>query len=413
MPSPRRTIRLSEAQAEFRACPALYRGFVGGIGSGKTWVGAYDLICRARPGRTYSVGSPTSIIMGDTTFPTFKALAQDLGVWKAARLTPYPNVTLTNGAVVRFRTTEDPEKLRGPNLSGVWLDEASLMPEDAYKISIGRLREAGEQGWLGATFTPKGPTHWTASVFNSGRPDTAIVRAKTWSNPFNSPDYYRKLKEQFGDTNYARQELGGEFVQLAGTEFEAAWFGAPGFWFDDWPQDLRLKVVSLDPSKGSSGRSRDGDYQAHVLIGVAAENGRYVLYVDADLDRLGVIPMCDRTVSLCRGFAAATGGTPVDSLVCEENGTMGLLGPALDAACVRAGYYVPYLLRTNTDDKEFRIRYYVGPPLSRAQIRFRRTAGGRMLVGQLQSFPKDEYDDGPDALATGLRRVAELLAGGE
>jgi hypothetical protein len=32
-------------------------------------------------------------------------------------------------------------------------------------------------------------------------------------------------------------------------------------------------------------------------------------------------------------------------------------------------------------------------------------------MGQLQSFPFDEHDDGPDALSTGLKRVAELIAG--
>jgi phage terminase large subunit-like protein len=32
-----------------------------------------------------------------------------------------------------------------------------------------------------------------------------------------------------------------------------------------------------------------------------------------------------------------------------------------------------------------------------------------MLVGQLMEFPQGEHDDSPDALATALRRVTELL----
>ena len=90
---------------------------------------------------------------------------------------------------------------------------------------------------------------------------------------------------------------------------------------------------------------------------------------------------------------------------------MGLLPPALDAAVSKANYLIPYLCRTNTDRKEFRIRYHCSPPLSRRQIRFRRTPGSRLLVGQLQSFPLDEHDDGADALAVALRRVAEMLVG--
>ena len=113
-----RRVKLHRAQAEFRRSRSLYRAFVGGRGAGKSWCGAYDLLRRARPGRTYLVGSPTGVLMGDTTFPTFKALAQDFGVWGSVRLSPYPTATiLLDGgeAEVRFRTAEDPERMRGPN----------------------------------------------------------------------------------------------------------------------------------------------------------------------------------------------------------------------------------------------------------------------------------------------------------
>ena len=60
------------------------------------------------------------------------------------------------------------------------MDEASLMDYDAFTIAIGRLREAGEQGWLSATFTPKGRQHWTCETFATGRPDTLPGRGQ-WS----------------------------------------------------------------------------------------------------------------------------------------------------------------------------------------------------------------------------------------
>ena len=215
------------------------------------------------------------------------------------------------------------------------------MHRDAYDITIACLRENGEQGWLSAATTPRGPSHWTHEVFATGRPDTALFRAPTAANPFLPVDFQAKLQAQYGDTNFARQELGGEFVQLEGAEFPGEWFTGD-IWFDRWPDDLTLKVVALDPSKGSDGRG--DDYQAHVLIGVRVEDSKYVLYVDADLQREGVVPMCDRTVSLCRSFAAAGGGRLIDSVIVEENATMGLLPPAFDAACVKAHYMIPYLL---------------------------------------------------------------------
>ncbi len=217
------------AQANFLRSKALYRGFVGGRGSGKTWCGAYDLLQRARRGHTYLIGSPTAVLMGDTTFPTVKTIAQEVGVWNpdTVRLSPYPTATLTTGATLRFRTAEDPEKMRGPNLSGCWLDEASLMHRDAYTICIAALREAGEQGWLSATFTPKGMLHWTYEVFGQGRPDVECFHATTGENPFNPAAFQQTLERQYGgaDSALSRQELAGQFL-----DDEDGWQVIPAAW---------------------------------------------------------------------------------------------------------------------------------------------------------------------------------------
>ena len=406
----RKTIRLSPAQAEFRAHPAIYKSFCGGIGSGKSWVGAYDLIRRAKRGRTYMVIGPSYTSLQNSSLKSFIKCAREMGVLNpsAMRLSAPPSMTLTTGADVLFGSADRPESLRGPNLSGVWLDEASLMPQLAYDVAIGRLREEGEQGWLTATFTPKGSNHWTHEVFNTGRPNTVMIRARTKDNPFNPAGFTERLLQQYGDTLFARQELDGEFVQLEGAEFPAEWFAGDDLWFDAWPEDLALKVIALDPSKGTDGKGKD--YQAFALIGVRVEEQKFIMYVDAVANKEGVVQMCDRTVELYREFSRF--GRPVDSVMVEENATMGLFPPALEAACVRAGAAVPWMCRTNHDQKEFRIRYHVAPPLSRRQFRFRRTPGCRMLVGQLRSFPFTEYDDCADALATGLRRAAEMLPGG-
>lgn len=174
-------------------------------------MGAYDLIRRTRPGRTYLVASPTYTILEDTTFPTFKALAQDLGVWDSVKLTPRPNVKLINGATVRFRSAENPELMRGPNLSDAWLDEGSLMSRDAFNIVVACLREGGEQGGLSATFTPKGLAHWTYEIFGTNRPNTALFHAATRDNPFNASTFAATLGEIYTGA-FAKQELEGEFV---------------------------------------------------------------------------------------------------------------------------------------------------------------------------------------------------------
>lgn len=409
MPHLRKTVRLHPVQKQFRDSPALYRAFIGGRGSGKSWVSCYDLIRRARRGRTYMLASPTYPMLFDSEMRTFVGIARDLGVLGEVKASAPASCKLTTGAEVLFRSADDPERLRGPNLSGVALMEAALMHRDAYDIAIACLREGGEQGWLSAATTPRGPSHWTHEVFATGRPNTELFRARTSANPFNPPGFERTLLDQYGDTNFARQELGGEFVQLEGAEFVAEWFAGEHLWFDAWPASgIVLVVQALDPSKGTDGKGKD--YQAHVTVAVTVEAGRYLYLVDADLQREGVVPMCERAVTRAQLFARDA-GRPVDSVVCEDNATMGLLPPALDAAVLKYRFPVPYLCRPSTGDKEFRVRAQVAPPLSRGQLRFRRTPGARMLFGQLQGFPMDEFDDGPDALSTALKRVAELLSG--
>lgn len=253
----RQTVRLHRVQQAFRQSDALYRGFVGGRGVGKTWIGAYDLIRRARRGRTYLVGSPTGVLLGDTTFPTFKARAEELGVWdpSSLRMVPYPTVTLTTGAVVRFRTAEDPERMRGPNLSGVWLDEASLMKHEAYLISIAALREAGEQGWLSATFTPKGKAHWTYKLFGTLQPNTAIFHAATRENPFNPAGFAEGLTRSYGgaDSALTRQELSGRFLddEDIAQVIPSAWVeAAQGRWTPEPPFGVRLDALGVDVARG-------------------------------------------------------------------------------------------------------------------------------------------------------------------
>lgn len=195
-----------------------------------------------------------------------------------------------------------------------------------------------------------------------------------------------------------------------GAEFPAECFDWPGFWFDQWPADPVLKVIALDPSKGTSGGG--SDYQAHVMVAAAVEDGNLVLYVDADMRREGVVEMCARTASLVRQFSADPPGRLVDVVICEENGTLGLIGPQLDAAALKAKVMIPYLLKNNTLNKGFRIRHDLSGPLSRRQLRFRRTVGCRLLVDQIRDWPAAAHDDGPDGLSSALGAVANYFTTG-
>jgi len=204
----------------------------------------------------------------------------------AARKVSPPSIRLSTGAEVLFRSADDPERLRGPNLSGVSLNEASLMPREAYDVCIASLRECGEQGWLSAGFTPKGFGHWTYQVFGQASPDTAIFHSRTGDNPFNPPGFQQTLERQYGAGSLrASQELDGRFVSMAGAEWPPEYF-TDDLWFEDWPREgVVCKAQALDPSKGRDAskpkEGREPDDSAWVW---GCVDSRGVVWVDADLD---------------------------------------------------------------------------------------------------------------------------------
>lgn len=278
-----KTIRLHRTQREFRTSAALYRAFIGGRGSGKSWVACYDLIRRAKKGRTYLLASPTYPMLFDSEFRTFTKLARELGVLGSVKASAPASAHLTTGADVLFRSADDPDRLRGPNLSGAVLMEASLMKREVYDIVIAALREDGEAGWLSAAMTPRGPSHWTYEVFATGRPDTALFRSRTGDNPFNPVGFEDTLARQYGEA-FARQELGGEFIEIGGGFFRGL---EKVRVVDAAPTNdqfvRRIRAYDLASTEAQSGA--DPDYTAGVLMGKHRDGTFWVL--DVIRERLG------------------------------------------------------------------------------------------------------------------------------
>jgi len=394
-PKLRKVVNLTPAQRRYLDSPAVFRAFVGGRGAGKSFVGAYDLLKRMRARRTYLVAAPTYQMLRDATLTTFRKLCEDLAVtWTLLKADM--TARMGNGAEILFRSADNPDRLRGPNLSGAWLDEASVMGVEPYQIVMGALRECGEQGWLSTTFTPRGLGHWTYELFGGdAKADTELVRSRTADNPFNPPDFAATIERQYSPT-LALQELGGEFVSLEGAEWPPEYFDHAAFWFDYWPDRLAVKTVFLDPSKGNHDKA--GDYAAEVRYGRAGDGTEYA---EADLRRLDADAIVARGVETVKTFAP-------DGYGIEENAFQHLFAPLFRSTAAKARVEVPLYLVNNTTPKVVRIRRLT-EPLQRRCMRFRNTPGTRLLVQQLREFPLGEHDDGPDALE-GARRLAIKLA---
>ena len=369
---------------------------MGGRGAGKTRAGAIDLIWRSCPGRTYLIGSPTGVMMTDTTFPTFREVARSMGMWwpGGVRLTPYPVVTLANTAVVRFRTAEDPERMRGPNLSGVWLDEASLMEEEAYSICIAALREGGESGWLSATFTPRGMGHWTYRVFarEPRSMDTAIFSARTAENVFLPPDFDRTVRAQYGNgSRMTLQELDAEFLPDGMAMFARHWFK-----YVDVSPKLTRRVRAWDLAATEAKPGTDPDYTCGVLVGETEDKTTVITHVVRD--RLSPLA----TKKLLRSIAEYD-GKGVEIIIEQEPGASAKI---LVADLIRelAGWTV----RAKPSDGSKAER--AGPLSAMAEagnVTLVRSPWNDAFLDEAEQFPGGVHDDQVDAVALGFNHLHE------
>lgn len=168
-------------------------------------------------------------------------------------------------------------------------------------------------------------------------------------------------------------------------------------WFDQWPANLTLRTIAIDPSKGLE--SEAGDYSAIVLLGIDQQG---VLHVGADLARRSTAQLVADGVQHCRVFRPNAFGVEANQwqhlLAAEflaEFASQGVLGIA---PCELSNY-------TN---KGLRIRR-LGPYLSKRRIRFLRGCPStELLVDQLRDFPIATHDDGPDALEMAVRLAEEV-----
>lgn len=398
-------IRLHPKQWQFSNSNALYRAFLGGRGSGKSFAGAYDLLKRAKRNCTYTVVGPTSGQLHDSSLQTFRKLAWELGLWKdwsASTQTAF----LTTGATIRFRSADNPERLRGPDLSGCWLDEGSLMDREALEICQACLREHGKQGWLSCTFTAKGLSHWTYELFGSLRPNTEVFTSHTGENPFLPKDFEEQLREQWGSTPFARQELEGAFVALEGAEWPGEYFDT--ILYDQFPlhpRDVFTHIVALDPSKGKQAKA--GDYSA--LLHVIASRDLHLYLEDAHIARLPTDQVESATVAYIQEYQPGV-------VIVEANGFQEVLADNILKKCQQLSIPCPLHPFVNTVDKATRIRMLLTPYLAQKRLHIRKCPATDMVLAQMRDFPvctqsTKFHDDAIDALHLAAIGFHNLLSG--
>lgn len=183
-------------------------GVLAGRGGGKTLIGAHAVREELMiPNAHWWVMGPTYKVLHDSTFPTLVGLLNP--EWIAKWDPEHTEIRLKNGALVAFRSLEDPERARGPHgLSGGWFDEAAQCPERAVDVFEPTLIRAN--GILIATTTVLG-YDWTYEKIEKRAhveraPGYWFTRYWTEENPLfqQNPTMMRKV-------NQARATMTPEF----------------------------------------------------------------------------------------------------------------------------------------------------------------------------------------------------------
>jgi len=186
-----------------------------GRGAGKTRAAAEALSWWAwkQPNTRWLVSAPTS---GDVKGTCFEGESGLLKVIPACLIEKYNSslheIHLINGSLIKGIPGSEPERFRGPQFHGGWLDELAAweyLQESWDNIQFGiRL---GQHTKLICSTTPK-PKDLILDLIGREGDDVVITRASTYSNIKNLAPSFKKQILQYEGTNLGRQEIHAEII---------------------------------------------------------------------------------------------------------------------------------------------------------------------------------------------------------
>lgn len=222
---------LNERQAEFLFLDVKFKSFVGGFGSGKTYVGCCGLAKHFWGFPRIDAGyfAPTYPQIRDIFYPTVEECFYNWGLRTQVKegnheVFVYSGTTFRG--IIKCRSMDNPQTIVGFKIGHALVDEIDVMPVDkaslAWRKIISRMRYnvVGLRNGIDVTTTPEG----FKFVYNQfvkqvrEKPDLAklygIVRASTYDNEINLPDDYIPSLLQSYPTQLIDAYINGEFVNL-------------------------------------------------------------------------------------------------------------------------------------------------------------------------------------------------------
>ncbi len=210
-----------------------YRGYVGGFGSGKTFVGCCDLLIFAlqNPGIVQGYFGPSYPAIRDIFYPTLEEAAEMMGVRCVIKTTD-KEVALYRGSAyygtIICRSMDRPDSIVGFKIARALVDEIDVLDakkaENAWNKIVARMRLVipGVVNGIGVTTTPEGFKFVYSKFAENPTKSYSMVQASTYENePFLPPDYISSLFETY-PAQLISAYINGEFVNLtAGTVYRS------------------------------------------------------------------------------------------------------------------------------------------------------------------------------------------------
>jgi hypothetical protein len=202
-----------------------FNAYVGGFGSGKTFVGCLDLLIffSKHPGTRQGYFGPTYPSIRDIFFPTFEEAAELMGftvdIKESNKEVHVYRGRAYYGTVI-CRSMEKPNTIVGFKISRALVDEIDTLPkakaDNAWNKIIARLRLKidGVINGIGVTTTPEGFLFVYDKFAKNPSESYSMVQASTYENAQYLPDdYIPSLRESYPD-NLIDAYLNGQFVNL-------------------------------------------------------------------------------------------------------------------------------------------------------------------------------------------------------
>lgn len=183
-------------------------------------------------------------------------------------------VRLSNGSRIYGYSADRPDRLRGANLSGAWVDEAAAMAhaDELFSEALMPALRIGKTPRTLITTTPR-PIKLLRELLARTDGTVHVVRGSTWDNAANlSRTAMAELRARYEGTRLGRQELEGELLE----DIEGA------LWSRDVVDQTRVDkapplariVVGVDPAVTSGEKS---DSTGIIVAGRSLDGHLYIL----------------------------------------------------------------------------------------------------------------------------------------